>query len=270
MLGGTIFIKELFLNRPLAQHLSYLLLALAGTTMPALAAAQDSTEIAVPRTVAKPHAIKLWEVGAVVGAGLLTMAVVDGPVQEWSSDPTHGSQTADDFSTAFRYFGQWQVIAPVTGGLIIAGLAAKKPGLLHSGLRVGASVLLAGAVTGVFKYSLGRVRPYDTNEVWDYQPFSGNTSMWSGHTVLAFAFATSLAQEIHRTWATVGLYTLATGTAWSRVYDNQHWVSDVVIGAAVGIASAKLATGRWTIFGLRAPVPLATPNGLGLMWHGTF
>ena len=58
--------------------------------------------------------------------------------------------------------------------------------------------------------------------------------------------------------------------AWSRVYDNQHWVSDVVVGAAVGIASAKLATGRWTIFGLRAPVPLATPNGLGLMWHGTF
>jgi membrane-associated phospholipid phosphatase len=270
MLGGTIFIEELFLNRPFARHLSYLLLALAGTTMPALAAAQDSTEITVPRSVARPHAIKWWEVGAVVGAGLLTMAVVDGPVQEWSSDPTHGSQTADDFATAFRYFGQWQVIAPVTGGLIIAGLAAKKPGLLHSGLRVGASVLLAGAVTGVFKYSLGRVRPYDTNEVWDYQPFSGNTSMWSGHTVLAFAFATSLAQEIHRTWATVGLYTLATGTAWSRVYDNQHWVSDVVIGAAVGIASAKLATGRWTIFGLRAPVPLATPNGLGLMWHGTF
>jgi membrane-associated phospholipid phosphatase len=53
------------------------------------------------------------------------------------------------------------------------------------------------------------------------------------------------------------------------VYDNQHWVSDVFLGAAVGIASAKLATGRWTIFGLRAPVPLATPSEVG-MWHGTF
>jgi membrane-associated phospholipid phosphatase len=248
----------------------------AGVFTPALALAQDSVTTAAPAPQAfpdsarRPYAIKWWAPVGLVGAGLLTMATVDAPVQDWSSDPTHGSQTADDFATGFKYFGQWQVIAPVTGGLIIAGLAAKKPGLVHSGLRVGASVLLAGVVTGVFKYSLGRVRPYETNDVWDYQPFSGNTSMWSGHTVLAFAFATSLSQEIHRTWATVGLYTLATGTAWSRVYDNQHWLSDVLVGAAVGIASAKLATGRWTIFGLRAPVPLATPNGLGVMWHGTF
>jgi membrane-associated phospholipid phosphatase len=94
--------------------------------------------------------------------------------------------------------------------------------------------------------------------------------MWSGHTALAFSFATSLSQEIHRPWATAGLYTLATATALSRVYQNQHWANDVLIGAAVGIASAKLATGRWTIFGLRAPVPLATPNGVGVMWHETF
>jgi membrane-associated phospholipid phosphatase len=94
--------------------------------------------------------------------------------------------------------------------------------------------------------------------------------MWSGHSALAFAFATSLSQEIHRTWATVGLYALATGTAWSRVYDDEHWTSDVLVGAAVGIASAKLATGRWTIFGLRAPVPLATGKQVGLAWSGTF
>ena len=207
---------------------------------------------------------------AVVGAGVLTMAVVDAPVQEWSSDPTHGSQTADDLADGLKYFGAPVVVLPVTGGIILYGLAAKKPGVFRSGLRIGASVVVASVVTQVFKYSLGRVRPYDTNEVWDYQPFSGNASMWSGHTALAFSFAASLSQEIHRTWATVGLYTLATGTAWSRVYQNQHWVSDVVVGAAVGIASAKLATGRWSIFGLRAPVPLATPNGLGVMWHGTF
>ncbi len=236
--------------------------------MPARAAAQDSTQ--TDSIIHRPHAIQWWEAGAVVGAGLLTMAVVDAPVQEWSSNPDHYTQTADDFANAFKYFGAPAVVVPVSGGIILVGLIAKKPGIFHSGLRVGASVVLASVVTGVFKYSLGRVRPYDTNEVWDYQPFSGNTSMWSGHTVLAFSFATSLAQEIHRTWATVGLYTLATGTAWSRVYDNQHWVSDVLVGAAVGIASAKLATGRWTIFGLRAPVPLATSNGLGLMWHGTF
>lgn len=217
----------------------------------------------------KPSAIKLWQVGAVVGGGLLTMAVVDGPVQQWSRDP-HGSSSTDDLANTLNFFGQWQVVAPVTAGLIVVGLAGKKPGVLHAGYRVGASVILAAAVTQVFKYSLGRVRPDASNDVWDYQPFSGNGAMWSGHTATAFSFATALSQEIHKPWATVGLYTLATGTAWARVYENRHWVSDVAIGAVVGIASAKLATGRWTIFGLRAPVPLATSNGLGLMWHGTF
>ena len=54
------------------------------------------------------------------------------------------------------------------------------------------------------------------------------------------------------------------------MYDNKHWLSDVVVGAAAGIAGAKLATGRWTLFGLRAPVPLATGGRVGLVWTGTF
>ena len=258
------------MSRILARWLSSLLLVLAASVTPALAAAQDSTTIDVALPAAKPPAIKWWEVGAVVGGGLLTMAVVDGPVQDWSSNPDHYSQTGDDLANVFQYFGAPAVVYPVSAGIILVGLAAKKPAVFHSGLRIGASVLLAGVVTEGAKLTFGRVRPNDTNDVWDYQPFSGNVSLWSGHTALAFAFATSLSQEIHRRWVTVGLYAIATGTAWSRVYQNEHWVSDVLIGAAVGITSAKLATGRWTIFGLRAPVPLATSNGLGLMWHGTF
>jgi len=272
MPAGTIFTEETFTDSPLNHfpaRYAQLWVALASVFLPATAAAQDSTRT---DSIAyrPPHAIQWWEAGAVVGAGLLTMAVVDGPVQQWWSNPDHGSPTTDDLATAFKYFGAPVVVFPVTGGIILYGLAAKKPGVFHSGLRIGASVVLASVATEVVKLSFGRVRPYDTDDVWDYKPFSGNATFCTGHTALAFSFATSMSQEIHRTWATVGLYTLATGTAWSRVYGNQHWVSDVVVGAAMGIASAKLATGRWTIFGLRAPVPLATPNGLGVMWHGTF
>ena len=82
------------------------------------------------------------------------MAIVDGPVQEWTRDP-HGSATTDDIANALTYFGQWQVVVPVTGGLILVGLAAKQPGLLHAGYRVGASVLVAGAVTEVVQAHAG-------------------------------------------------------------------------------------------------------------------
>lgn len=230
--------------------------------------AQDSIGVALPEV--KPYAIKWWQVGAVAGAGLLTMALIDEPVHEWVIDPGHHPPAVDEVVGNARYFGQVEVVVPVTAGIIVAGLVTHKPALLHSGLRIGASMVVASLVTGAFKYALGVERPYDTEEPGDFDPGSGNSSMWSGHTAVAFSFATALSQEIHKPWATVGLYSLATATAVSRVYQGQHWVSDVLVGAAVGIGSAKLATGRWTIFGLRAPVPLATPNGVGVMWHGTF
>lgn len=211
-----------------------------------------------------------WQAAAVAGIGVLTIAVADVPIADWSQDPGHRSGTLDDLASVTGAFGEAIVIAPVTVGLITAGLVAHEPKLLHAGLRVGASVLLTSAITQAVKYTLGRERPSDTDDPWAFDPFGGAHSMWSGHTSSAFAFATALSQEINRPWATVGLYALATGTAWSRVYDNRHWASDVLVGAAAGIAGAKLATGRWTIFGLRAPVPLASPGGMGLMWSGSF
>ena len=84
---------------------------------------------------------------------------------------------------------------------------------------------------------------------------------------MAFALATSLAAEIHRPWATALLYAGATGTAWSRLNDHKHWLSDVLAGATVGITSAKLIEGRWRIFGLDPPEFL---SGTRVGWRVTF
>ena len=93
--------------------------------------------------------------------------------------------------------------------------------------------------------------------------------MPSGHS-LDIALATSLADDIHRPWASVGLYGMASAVAWSRVNDNRHWLTDVTAGALVGITSAKLASGRWRIFGLRPPSVMVGPRGAGLAWQGSF
>ncbi len=221
-------------------------------------------------TLFRPHPIKAWEAGLLVAGGVLTIALVDEPVQDWIQDPANRNSTVDDIASAARLFGQVEVIAPVTGGIILTGLIAHKPSIVNAGLRVGASVLVSSVITQAFKYSIGRNRPRETDDVWDFEPFSGADALPSGHTSAAFAFATSLSQEIHNPWATAGLFVLATGTAWSRVYENDHWVADVLMGAAVGYSSAKLATGRWTIFGLRAPVPLAGGGTVGLVWSADF
>lgn len=216
------------------------------------------------------RAFPVWQAGVVAGLGLLTLAVADEPIQRWTQDTANRSGGLDDLANLTKKFGEAGVIAPVTLGLIAVGVVANEPPLLHAGLRITAAVLLTTAVTQAAKYTLGRERPADSDDVWDFNPFGGAHAMWSGHTSTAFAFATVLSQEIDRPWATVGLYTLATGTAWSRVYTNSHWASDVLVAAAAGIACAKIATGKWTIFGLRAPMPLASPGRAGLMWSGSF
>jgi membrane-associated phospholipid phosphatase len=87
---------------------------------------------------------------------------------------------------------------------------------------------------------------------------------------VAFALATSLADEIHRTWASVGLYTIATGVGWSRINDNRHWLSDVAAGAVLGFTSAKLVNGRWRIFNLNPPRFLLGPGQAAVAWNLTF
>lgn len=55
----------------------------------------------------------------------------------------------------------------------------------------------------------------------------------SGHTILAFNIATIVGYEYPK--LRIPLYTLACGTAFSRVYLGRHYPSDVIVGALTGI-----------------------------------
>jgi membrane-associated phospholipid phosphatase len=56
---------------------------------------------------------------------------------------------------------------------------------------------------------------------------------------VAFAIATSIAEETDDSWSDVALYSAATLTAMARVNDDRHWASDVLFGALIGHLSAK-------------------------------
>jgi membrane-associated phospholipid phosphatase len=102
------------------------------------------------------------------------------------------------------------------------------------------SVVIASGITLVLKAGFHRVRPEEQEELAPYQ-FKGpsfrtpNMSFPSGHTTVAFALASSVSAYYNNKWyVAVPAFTLAGVSGWSRIYQQKHWPSDVVLGALIG------------------------------------
>jgi len=76
------------------------------------------------------------------------------------------------------------------------------------------------------------------------RPNGSVRSFPSGHTTSAFSAATFL-QRRYGTWYGVPAYAFAALTGYSRVKSHQHWTSDVVAGAAIGVAANFIFTDRY-------------------------
>ena len=74
------------------------------------------------------------------------------------------------------------------------------------------------------------------------RPNGADHSFPSGHTATAFMGAELVRQE-YGTWYGLGAYTMATAIGVARLYNDRHWLSDVLAGAGFGVLSAKV--GYW-------------------------
>ncbi len=75
------------------------------------------------------------------------------------------------------------------------------------------------------------------------RPDGSNTrSFPSGHTATAFMTATMLTKEYgyKSKWVGFGAYTVASGVGLMRMANNRHWLSDVMVGAGIGVMSTEL------------------------------
>jgi len=97
------------------------------------------------------------------------------------------------------------------------------------------NILNTGIVEGT-KHLVGRERPDQSNRL----------SFPSGHTSTAFIAAEFLHQEYKNqsVWISIGGYSMASLVGVARIYNNKHWVSDVIAGAGIGILSTKIV--YWT------------------------
>lgn len=130
-------------------------------------------------------------------------------------------------------FSQYAPLAAVFG---LSALGVESKHSLKERAVVSATATLLMALTvNSFKKTASVRRPDGTSL----------NSFPSGHTATAFMGAELMHQEYkdQSLWYSFAGYAVATGTGAFRMYNNRHWLSDVVAGAGIGILSAK--AGYW-------------------------
>jgi membrane-associated phospholipid phosphatase len=114
-------------------------------------------------------------------------------------------------------------------------------------ILVAEATVVAEDVTQLTKFLVGRERPFvhalplERKPQTDH-PYGNNVSFFSGHASEVFALATASGtistmrgyRYAPLTWSAGGV--IAITTAYLRLAADKHWLTDVVVGAAVGAA----------------------------------
>jgi membrane-associated phospholipid phosphatase len=117
------------------------------------------------------------------------------------------------------------------GGTYLLGKISHDDHRTETGILAGEAALDSVAVTTVLKYSLGRERPYQDSQ----GPFfHGGDSFPSDHAAVVWSVASVVAHEYPGPLTKLLVYGLASGVSASRVMGQQHFPSDVLVGAAIG------------------------------------
>jgi hypothetical protein len=124
--------------------------------------------------------------------------------------------------------------AGFVGVLYLTGCATHNNHLRETGLLSAEALIDSGIVVTALKTASQRQRPAVDHSSGEF--FDGGSSFPSGHAISAWSLATVIAQEYghHRPLVQVGAYGLATAVSLSRYTGRNHFLSDVLVGSAIG------------------------------------
>ena len=189
-----------------------------------------------------------------IGAGA---AALVHPVDDNVNESLTTSDNVGKFFAAGKWIGSVYVQAGTAVGLYVIGRyvmshgpgEAKTNKVSHLGFDMLRALIVSQALTQGIKVVGQRDRP--TGECCAFP---------SGHASAAFATASVLERHLgyRGAWPT---FVVAGYVATSRLADNRHFLSDVVFGSALGIASG------WTVVGRHgksnyALMPVPTRGGM--------
>jgi len=145
----------------------------------------------------------------------------------------------NNFANLMNNFGDYKIVFPALAFVGTYGLVNKDDRIYQTTLNSFQSFFLAGSINLLTKFIVGRERPFGTDNQFIFRPFSFKNkfnSFFSGHTTIAWSVFTPFALAYHNPY----LYLIPISVNFSRIYKNQHWLSDTLASTIVGFSSGYI------------------------------
>ena len=210
-----------------------------------------------------------------LGASVIANTKMDGNFQSWYQDSVRSNRT-DDFSKVAKFPGEGQYVIPVmaasalTYRLCQASLELPECTLGEFADRTTRGYLVGAPTLLLLQPLLGAGRPSMGPSYW--RPFQEANAV-SGHAFIGAVPFITAAQMTDKPVVKGVFYTLSTFCAWSRVNDDCHYLSQVMLGWYLAYLSVRAVSqteeGRLRLpKGLTFfPVAENDMNGVGLFYQ---
>ena len=166
-----------------------------------------------------------------VAMGALTAALI--ATDHKTINTFENAPTQTRWGNNISRVGAAYTVIPVAAGFFFTGAAADDSKARETGV-LGAEALLDGLIVQeVLKPIAGRDRPYMAHDHPKW--FDGGSSFPSGHAIAAWSMASVISRQYpHHKWVPILTYGLAATVGAARFSAQQHYLSDVVVGGAIG------------------------------------
>jgi len=136
-------------------------------------------------------------------------------------------------SRIVSYGGSLYGVAATAGTFYLVGRATHNDRARETGILGAEALVDSGILVTVVKEITQRTRPSGGHSRSDF--FDGGSSFPSGHSIEAWSLATVIANEYHDHRAVqIAAYGIASAVSISRFTGEKHYLSDILVGSAMG------------------------------------
>jgi membrane-associated phospholipid phosphatase len=181
----------------------------------------------------------------IVPVGIMASAAADPEVREWALN--QHSRSLDHLARAVNPLGTASHLVPTMALTYVAALLTHRESLAAGTLNAAGAYVATDLVESALKPMVGRERPHTEGNSRRFRPFTSNGdwhSFPSAHVAHITAIAVAISMQTHSALVTSLCGALVTLVAWDRVYEDQHWTSDVTATAALSSVVSR-ATVQW-------------------------